>query len=69
MKPWAEVTVEGETVGTTPLKALELPPGRYSVVFAHPAFQPLRRKVEIRPGETTRVEVDLTWEGVAKPRS
>jgi hypothetical protein len=34
------------------------------VRLTHPDYKPLQRKLAIRPGETTRLEIDLAWEAV-----
>jgi serine/threonine-protein kinase len=60
--PWAEVTVDGRSVGTTPLKPIILRPGVHTVVLNNPGFQPLNKKVTIRGGAATTLEVDLTFE-------
>jgi hypothetical protein len=64
--PWAEVAIDGKTVGTTPLGALKLDPGTHLLRLTHPNFLPLQRKVVIRPGETTRFELDLAHEAFPK---
>jgi len=69
VKPWAEVSVDEAPVGTTPVKPIELAPGTHLVRLVHPGFRPLIRKVVIEPGETTRLEIDLTWEAVPLPPS
>jgi hypothetical protein len=61
--PWAEVYVDGGKVGVSPpLKPLSLDPGVHDVKLTHPSYLPLPRRVTIRAGETTRLEVDLTKE-------
>jgi hypothetical protein len=69
VKPWAEVSVDEAPVGTTPVKPIELAPGTHLVRLVHPGFRPLIRKVVIEPGETTKLEIDLTWEAVPLPPS
>lgn len=64
--PWALVTIDDAEVGTTPLRPIPLASGRHSVRLTHPDYQPLQRKIQIRPGETTRLEIDLAWEAVPK---
>jgi serine/threonine-protein kinase len=64
VKPWAEVFVDGKTRGTTPLRKLELPPGSHTIRLVHPSFKPLQRRVTVRAGETTPLEIDLSWEAV-----
>jgi hypothetical protein len=61
-RPWAEVAVDGRAVGTTPFRPLELAPGEHTVVFTHPDYKPFQRKITVTAGQTTRLEVDLSWE-------
>ena len=65
-RPWAEVSVDGSPVGTTPFRPLKLAAGPHTVMFTHPDYKPFRRQVTVRPGETARLEVDLTWEAFRK---
>jgi hypothetical protein len=60
--PWAEVSVDDRPVGTTPLKPLSLAPGVYTVKLSHPDFRPLQKKVVIRSGDTSVLDVDLAEE-------
>lgn len=64
--PWAAVSVDDGYVGTTPLQPLALSPGTHTVRLTHPDYKLLQRKVTIRTGETTRLEIDLAWEAVPK---
>jgi len=66
VRPWADVTVDGRAVGTTPFRPLELAGGEYTVAFSHPDYKRFQRKVTITSGQTTRVEVDLSWEAFPK---
>jgi serine/threonine-protein kinase len=66
--PWAEVTVDGRVVGTTPIDAFSLTPGRHRLRLRHPSYEVLEREVVVRPGETTRVVVNFPKEGVPKSR-
>jgi eukaryotic-like serine/threonine-protein kinase len=66
VKPYAEVFVDGKSVGTTPLGALTLAAGPHAFRFVHPDYQPLQRRITIRPGEVTRLPVDLTLDGIPK---
>jgi hypothetical protein len=66
--PWADVTVDGEPRGQTPLARIPLAPGPHDVRLGHPDYAPFPRRVVIRPGETFRLVVDLATEGVRRPR-
>jgi serine/threonine-protein kinase len=63
MKPWADVTVDGRTLGSTPLERIPLSPGSHAVILTHPLYQPFTRRVEIRAGETTTIQLDLATVG------
>jgi hypothetical protein len=60
--PWAEVKVDGEKVGTTPMKPLGLQVGEHQVLLSHPSYKPLLKRVVVRADETTTLEVDLSYE-------
>jgi len=64
--PWADVSIDGRVVGQTPLARIPLPPGPHQVLLIHPAYQPFPRLVRIKPGETLRLSVDLTTDGVRR---
>jgi hypothetical protein len=54
--PWAEVIVDGKDRGRTPpLKTLDLPPGRRTIVLRHGPAQPLVLELDLKPGEQTTV--------------
>jgi serine/threonine-protein kinase len=60
--PWADVSLDGRALGTTPLKPLPLAPGAYTVRLQHPSYRPLQRKVNVRAGEVFVLDVDLAQE-------
>ena len=66
VRPWAVVRIDDRPVGETPLAPLELPPGTHLARLEHPDYQPLFRKVTVRPGETVRLQVDLRLDGIAR---
>jgi serine/threonine-protein kinase len=68
VEPWAEVSVDGHPMGQTPLNRLALAAGRHDVLLTNPAYEPVQRKVTIRPGETLRLYVDLETDGVRRRR-
>lgn len=59
-RPWADVSVDGKHVGTTPLRKLKLKPGVHTLSLVCP---PLGRatslKLDIAPARAARVVVDL----------
>jgi hypothetical protein len=63
VRPWANVSVDGRAVGTTPMKPLTLAAGTHVVLLKHNDFAPLTRQVVIEPGRTHRLEIDLSRDG------
>lgn len=57
--PWAEVLVNGERKGETPIGNLPVQIGQHEVVFRHPQLGEQRRSVTVTTGGVTRVGVDL----------
>ena len=64
VSPWADVAIDGQPAGQTPLGRITLSPGAHTVRLSHPAFQPYPRRVMVRSGETTKLSVDLAQDGV-----
>jgi serine/threonine-protein kinase len=68
VSPWADVTIDGEPVGQTPLSRLTLAAGPHTVLLTHPEYQPYPRKILVKSGEMARFTVDLAQDGVrARP--
>ncbi len=57
--PWAEVFIDGNRAGETPLGNLQVPLGRHEVVFRHPSLGERRQTVLVTAGEPARISVDL----------
>jgi len=53
--PWAEVSIDGQAVGRTPLGPLPLTPGEHDLTFQHPAGVTDRQRVTVRSEATIRV--------------
>jgi eukaryotic-like serine/threonine-protein kinase len=64
VRPYADVLIDGTPVGTTPFKAIALPPGTHTVVLMHPGYRPLKRSVKIVAGQRAKVFVDLPLDGI-----
>jgi hypothetical protein len=58
-QPWAEVFVDGERVGETPIGNLPRRIGNHEVVLRHPEFGERRQTVVILVDKPTRIGVDL----------
>jgi hypothetical protein len=56
----ASVYVDGDFKGTgRQIRVLSLPAGRHRVEIVRPGFRTVEREVEVRPGQTTDLDVDL----------
>ncbi|HLA62842.1 MAG TPA: PEGA domain-containing protein, partial [Rhodothermales bacterium] len=66
VQPWAEVVVDGRSIGTTPLNGpISLPAGTHRVVLRNGAFPEYAETVTVAPGETARLAVSL-WSTVGR---
>jgi hypothetical protein len=57
--PWAEVWVDGQRVGETPIGNLSIPIGPHEVIFRHPQFGEKRHAISVTMQGTTRVTMDM----------
>jgi PEGA domain len=57
--PWAEVLVDGNRVGETPIGGISVPIGAHEVLFRHPELGERRMSVTVTVGEPLKVGVDL----------
>ena len=57
--PWAEVAIDGERVGETPIGNVALTIGSHEVVFRHPELGEQRHKVVVTAATPARLSVDL----------
>ena len=58
--PWASVTIDGESVGDTPIGNLQLSAGQHEVVFRNAELGEQRRLITVTPQTPVRLSVDLT---------
>jgi serine/threonine-protein kinase len=58
--PWADVWVDGNSVGTTPLANLSLPIGSHEVLWKHPTLGERRQLVIVKAKTPARAGVDFT---------
>jgi len=58
-QPWAEVFVDGERVGETPIGTLARPIGRHEIVLRHPELGERRRTVTLTTNGPNRISVDM----------
>jgi PEGA domain-containing protein len=57
--PWAEVLIDGKSIGETPIGNLSIPLGEHEIVFRHPQLGEVRRTAVVRSDEVTRVSANL----------
>lgn len=57
--PWADVSLDGVAVGTTPLGDLTVPIGSHEIVFRHPQLGERRQIVTVKAKTPTRIGIDL----------
>jgi len=57
--PWAEVTIDGTSVGETPLGNVAVAIGPHTIVFRHPQFGEQTRSVVVTTQSPPRISVDL----------
>jgi hypothetical protein len=59
-RPWADVLVDGDLIGQTPLSSLLLAVGPHQVTFRHPQFGERTERVVVTAHGVNRVAVDFT---------
>jgi len=57
--PWAEVSIDGERVGETPIGSVSVPIGTHDIVFRHPELGERRTTATVTTGAATRVSMDM----------
>jgi hypothetical protein len=57
--PWAEVFIDGKSVGETPIGNLSIPLGEHEIIFRHPQLGEVRRTAVVRSDAVTRVGATL----------
>jgi eukaryotic-like serine/threonine-protein kinase len=59
-RPWADVTVDGNSVGQTPIANLTVTVGTHELVFRHPQFAERRQTIVVTAKGPNRIAADLT---------
>ena len=57
--PWAEVWIDGQRVGETPIGNLAVAIGPHEIVFKHPQFGEKKHAVSVTLGAPVRLSVDM----------
>jgi len=58
-RPWADVAIDGKSVGQTPISNLQVPIGVHEVVFRHPRLGERRQTVTVTVNGPNRFAADL----------
>jgi serine/threonine protein kinase len=58
-QPWAEVFIDGERIGETPIGNVPVPVGTHEVVFRHPELGEQTVRATVTVGTPARLSVDL----------
>ena len=58
-QPWAEVFVDGERVGETPIGTLSRPVGRHEILLRHPDLARTPPHVTLTTNGPNRISVDM----------
>jgi hypothetical protein len=58
--PWAQVSIDGNSVGETPLGNVALPVGEHQITFRHPQLGERVQKVIVKANAATRVSAVFT---------
>jgi len=58
--PWAEVDIDSEYVGRTPIAgSIKVPAGRHTLTFSNPIFVPIVKDVDVQTKNLSTVEADF----------
>ena len=57
--PWAEVWVDGQQIGETPLANISVPVGNHDVLFRHPELGEKRVRTVVTLSAPAKVSVDM----------
>jgi hypothetical protein len=58
--PWAEVLIDGQSAGQTPLGNVQVAIGPHQIAFRHPSLGEQTRSIVVGVGSATRVAVDFS---------
>ncbi|HEY8551806.1 MAG TPA: PEGA domain-containing protein [Vicinamibacterales bacterium] len=58
--PWAEVWLDGNRIGETPIGNVTARAGTHELIFRHPDHAEIRQTVVVKAGEINRVTVNMT---------
>jgi hypothetical protein len=59
-RPWADVTMDGSSLGQTPIASVLMTVGTHELIFRHPQYGERRQTVTVTANGPNRIAVDLT---------
>ena len=59
-RPWADVSLDGASLGQTPISNLQVAVGTHEMIFRHPQFGERRQSVVVTAKGPNRIAADLT---------
>jgi serine/threonine-protein kinase len=59
-QPWAQVWIDGNLIGETPLANLTVSAGEHEIIFRHPQLGERRETTIVKSGVQTRISATLT---------
>ena len=59
-RPWADVSLDGASLGQTPISNLQVAVGTHEMVFRHPQLGERRQSVTVTAKGPNRIAADLT---------
>jgi hypothetical protein len=66
IRPDAEVTLDGRSLGRVGARDVSVEAGPHTLRIQHPDYEPLQRKVTVRPGAATQVVLDLAEKAIRR---
>ena len=58
-QPWADVWIDGERIGETPIGNVSVPIGPHEIVFRHPQLGEQVVRATVIAGQAAKVSVDM----------
>src|SRR5262249_7093594 len=58
VEPWGSVRLDDRDLGLTPLRPVEVEPGRHTIRAAHPELGTRARSITVRAGEARLITID-----------
>ena len=65
--PWADVIIDGQFAGTTPMGEISLKAGTHQVTLRYPTYESVQRSIVIKPGATERLRFNFIKDGTRSP--